>query len=549
MTQNTVSRQISVYNRSILNNSLRILTALDKDPDSKTYGSFDRDYWHYKIRDFSSMVLHQASLSLDVLLHWDHEENVYYRKSIMSDWIRASLHHWCTEQLKNGSFNEYYPFEEGYPPTAFSLYAAVLLVLEQKDHYADPVIIAHIQKACIWLLNNPERKASNQESIGLCALYLASQIEGVHVNQQQLDQRLSEFFASQDEEGWFEEYGGPDIGYLSVTLDALWDYYRYSHDTRAYEAMRKAICFIAPFISKSANLPEMINSRNTDYIVPYGLFNFCLHDKDHFHIALNLLQKITQPYNYFEATDDRYLCHYIYTSFTRAVKALADFSSVDIEKYAKNGYADERKVYDLQHCGIYIQRRETFDIYINKQKGGILYIYDKDGLVYSNFGYRFKQDKLFAVTHWLKDVQDITIEESLHAQDINISITGAFVQRGFLVPSPLKHMVLRIISFVLGNKIIPLLKKLFIFSDKTLALYCTRKITILEHELKIHDTLFTQDAQYDLSNIYCAPSYSLRHVSSAARFTPDELIDFNAGTKSLRKTKKGLEFETTIGLV
>ena len=67
------------------------------------------------------------------------------------------------------------------------------------------------------------------------------------------------------------EYGGPDTGYLSVTIDCLWDYFELTKDDRALETMKSAADFIAHMVSVSGRIPTMINSRNTDYLVPYGL--------------------------------------------------------------------------------------------------------------------------------------------------------------------------------------------------------------------------------------------------------------------------------------
>ncbi len=35
----------------------RLLGAMDRDPDSPTYGCFDRGFWHYKAQDWSSAIL------------------------------------------------------------------------------------------------------------------------------------------------------------------------------------------------------------------------------------------------------------------------------------------------------------------------------------------------------------------------------------------------------------------------------------------------------------------------------------------------------------
>ena len=47
--------------------SRRVITQMDRDPDSLTFGCFDRNYWHYKIRDFPSSILQQGVFTLEAL--------------------------------------------------------------------------------------------------------------------------------------------------------------------------------------------------------------------------------------------------------------------------------------------------------------------------------------------------------------------------------------------------------------------------------------------------------------------------------------------------
>lgn len=531
---------INTYINNILNKSQRIFTALDRDPNSPTYGSFDRDFWHYKIRDFSSMVLHQASLSVNSLYLLDNEDNIYYKKPVLKDWINASITHWMSEQSKVGAFNEYYPYEEGYPPTAFSLYATSILLLSKKN--IDKKILLGIEKASNWILSNPEREASNQEAIGISAVYLSSKIPGVDIDAKSLEKRFQDFFDSQDEEGWFPEYNGPDIGYLSVTVDALWDYYTYSNDKRALLAMKKACHFISLFITDVGNLPVMINSRNTDYIVPYGIFNLAIQEKEFLPLVSLLLKKITDPFNYLETTDDRYLCHYVYTSSTRAINAL-----LKLEKSLNNCEPIELKeVYNLNSSGIFIKRQANYTLYINSKKGGVIYLYDSKNLIYTNHGFRYVSRNQIAVTHWLTEQN--TIQLNLN-QNSKLSIQGQMVSRKWLLPSPFKHLVLRTISFFLGRKIIPFLKKVFIFGDKQIPINFRRDIVVEEDKIEIDDILTINDNKYNLDNIVVSPYYSLRHVSSAVRFTPDELLWKNEACSTIiKKEENTIYYNTTIGI-
>ena len=512
INKETLSNKIDLYYSNILNKSQRIFTALDRDPHSPTYGCFDRDYWHYKIRDFSSMILHQASLTTDFLYKWEYDKNIYYKKDVLQNWVNGSIIHWNQEQLKNGSFNEYYPYEEGYPPTAFSLYATSLLLLEKG--YSNKDSLNYIEKASNWILENSEKEASNQEAIGISAVYLSSLLDGVKVNKVKLEKRLSEFFESQNEEGWFPEYHGPDIGYLSVTIDALWDYYQYSRDNRALNAMKKAADFIELFFTDCGNLPVMINSRNTDYVVPYGIFNLANLDSNYQSLFYKVLKKITDPFNYLETTDDRYLCHYVYTSSIRAIQALDSLNNIDSISL------NELENKTLSSSGIIINKTNQYTTYINTKKGGIIYIYDEENIIYTNHGFRYVDDKIIGVTHWLTENNKIDIK-SVNSET-NILIKGSFIYRKWLVPTPFKHIILRAITFTLGKKIIPLLKSIFIFGDKKLDINFHRQIVISKNNIDILDKV--ESNNFDISKVIESPYYSLRHVSSAVRFAPDELL-------------------------
>ena len=92
---------------------------------------------------------------------------------------------------------------------------------------------------------------------------------------------------------------------------------------------------------------------------------------------------------------------------------------------------------------------------------------------------------------------------------------------GWLESSPLKHIVLRLLSFVLGYRLIPFLKKVAILDTKYSGIKFSREITLQTDKVVIKDNFKVSGVDADL---YPAPSYSLRHVPSAYRFTTEELI-------------------------
>ncbi len=495
-------------------NLSRVLSQLNRDQDSPLFGSFDRNFWHYKIRDFSSMILQQGMLIPAILKDHDLEGNAFYRHPLMDTWIEGSLKFWASKQLRSGSFNEYYPFEEGFPPTAFSLYA-VGLILKNRD-LAKPggEVYRAVQKACDWLSKHIEKDALNQEAAALAGLTLCSKIDGIKVDKARLEARLSEFYERQSPEGWFPEYDGPDTGYLSVTIDCLWDIYEATADQRALQAMNKAVQYIASMISVSGETPVMINSRNTDYIVFYGITRMAKDNPAASMILEQLINNTTKPDHYLNRTDDRYISHYVYQSCFRSLPYLDE-----ICHGSDNLPAGRNKKILFKEAGILIKHvKENTSLYVNARKGGIINVFGVNGIKDVDFGWRAHQPGgKIAVTHWLSRYYEVDLES-----DNSMLIKGRMSSHSWMKPTPFKHFVLRATSYFFGNRLIPWLKKVMIFGDKETGISFERKITLYEDRIEVRDVF--KGAELPDIKLYRAPHYSLRHVSSAGLFVPEELI-------------------------
>lgn len=139
------------------------------------------------------------------LLLFNKEE---FRKNILK-----GIYAWSKLQNKNGSFPE--RVNESYAATAFSLYAVVrcLNELEETDY------IENIRKACEYLCSTKRIETPNQEAAAGLALIEASKLLDCYKNEGR--DKIVDVIKIQTKDGWFPEYGGPDIGYNSLTLEIL----------------------------------------------------------------------------------------------------------------------------------------------------------------------------------------------------------------------------------------------------------------------------------------------------------------------------------------
>jgi len=501
-----------MYSEYIIKMIPKVLTQVDRDKHSKNYGDCDRNHWHLKVRDFSSAILQQTGLSIALLYMIPFEDNVFYQKENVKEWAEATVRYWRKIQLRDGSFNEYYPNEHGFPPTAFSLYAMSrvyhMLNMDDRD------ILKAFRKTAKYLCDHIEEKAFNQEIASITALYSVNMILQEQWIEAGIERKLQRILELQSEEGWFPEYGGADIGYLSVSLDMLSEYYWLSKDERVIEPLEKMIDFLQYFVHPDATCGGEYASRNTIYFLPCGLQTMASIGNKTAEAMLNLLyQNTNREYYFLDAVDDRYFSHYLMHSFLRAT-ARRDKRTVE-----KGKLPFEKNIDKYFKCaGLKVHCNDGKYVIVGGQKGGVCKAYHGTRLCFEDFGYRVKLGEgKIATTNWQSS--EYKIDEA----------TEKIIIKGYLncvkqkTASPLMLFGLRVASAVLGNKIIGMLKRMIILVDKQTNIYFERSISLLNEELLIEDYISSPN----IITLECANSFSLRHVASGKFYTMSDIGNYS----------------------
>ncbi|HLB42253.1 MAG TPA: hypothetical protein VJN02_05280 [Gammaproteobacteria bacterium] len=485
----------------------RILTHVCRDETSFAYGSFDRDYWHYKIRDFSSVILQQGGYALYIAGQHPH---FYANKGELNTLAKASCLFWLKRATAFRAFEEYYPWEEGYPPLAFSTLAVVKLIdagIVQANK-----MFAGIAVSTKQLIKRFEAGAANQQIAGLAALAWIKKLYPDLITHQQFEKQVLNSLDLQRDEGWFMEYGGPDLGYLSVTLDCLWDLYDATGDKRFLLAANKALLFLSECVLMGEGSLGMCQARNTDYIVPYGIIRFIKACDDHAQLAsevfLTLFLSINKPHHFLYAIDERYLLHYIGHSFFRALLLLTDIHHLPSGKAT---YLTERL---YQQAGIYLTKTDSHSFSLALNKGGVFLIKTGDRYA-ADYGWIVKSSGFLWITHWW-----LSNGLKWKKESNRFLIDCYLVRHKEIHGTPLKHTALRILSFLLGSYLIRQLKKRFIFSKKSSHLYFHREIICCNKEFIVKDTI---DKLPKNAKIIRAGRSSKRHVASSDNFHLEDL--------------------------
>lgn len=505
----------------------RILTQICRDPTSPYYGCCDRNWWHYKMRDFPSIILQQAAHTL--LLAASQEKTPAF-SSALRELASAAGRFWNLRALRYGAFEEYYPFEQGYPPLAFSTLAVSHLCTGGVLSLLD--VRQGLVKAARQLLTRFEAEAANQQVAGTAALAMIKRLAPELVPQAEFATLLERTLALQTREGWFPEYDGPDLGYLSVTLDCLWDLYDVTGDNRVYGAIERAFEFLAWFVIEVPGITGMHNARNTDYIVPYGIARLSLTEGLTGRRAAAVLARLYHSpgssRSPLEVVDDRYWCHYIGTSVFRAAITLVDASdSCDtsdtsfppLDRLTPKVFAESGHVWQL------LADFSSPGLLVSTRKGAVLTAFWPDGERVSDFGWVVMSHRKIHVSHWWTPQWQVRLGPN------DLGCDGWLVPVREHISSPWKHIILRAVSFMLGARVIPLLKRVLIFRRASRAYAFRRRITKQKNRVVVED-IITGIRPGD--EVRRAPRSSKRHVASADSFHPEDFSLLERVQKSER---------------
>lgn len=487
----------------------RMLTQVARDPGSPFRGCWDRNWWHYKIRDFPSIILQQGGYALGVAA----DLPVFAEdRGALRSLAAASARFWDQRARRHGAFEEYYPFEQGYPPLAFGTLAVAKLadagLVEARE------IRVGLERAISQLLKRFEAQAANQQVAGTAAVAVIRRIAPELVPAKVFDELTDRTLALQQEEGWFPEYDGPDLGYLAVTMDCLWDLHDATGDPRFSDAIGRAFDFIAWFVDSPLGRAGMHNARNTDYLVPYAIARLAVEPSERQSAAARIFAKLfadaDRPDHFLAAVDDRYWCHYIGHSVFRALRVLAsqgDLSASVLEP------PESTPSVVMPGSGHVRLSGTGATALVSTRKGGVVTAMWEHGAEASDFGWIVRREKIEWVSHWWSTEWRVSLGED------SAGAAGTLVSHREHLSSPLKHAILRMGSWVLGCRMIRLLKRLLIFKKAQGGICMERSVHFDGDCLVVLDRF---DGLTGGEEVVAAPRSSKRHVASADSFHPED---------------------------
>ncbi len=262
----------SAYGRLVGQCLPRLLSMVDRNSCSPTYGCFDRGYWHYRtLIDYAAPLHQENALTLIIVAQQAPEAPGANELRALAG---AALAFWCGLQRRDGSFDEFYPNERSFVATAFTAYALSETLLHLGTAVDAPLrrqVIDTLARAGHWLGRHQDVVVVNHTAGAIAALQNIHRLSGDAVFAQYRERKLEELLAHQHAEGWFYEYGGADPAYLGLAVDYLAKDYRHSRDERVGGALHRALDFMVFFLHPDGSFGGEYGSRNAKYLMPHGL--------------------------------------------------------------------------------------------------------------------------------------------------------------------------------------------------------------------------------------------------------------------------------------
>lgn len=247
----------------------RLLGAVDRNPYHATYGCFDRQFWHYRTASFASEMYQEAVLPLALIYTTPLPGNRWRGEPRLRELTIAALRFAARHSHRDGSCDDYYPYERALGAAVFSLQAAARAY--ELLELGDAPIRSWLVRRARWIAAHDESgRLANHQALAALGLARVARITGDDRLRQAADQRIVRVLAWQSPEGWFEEYGGADSGYQTVTIDALAKLRRLTGDGRLDEPLRRAVAFARLFLHADGSYAGEYGSRGTYHFYPHG---------------------------------------------------------------------------------------------------------------------------------------------------------------------------------------------------------------------------------------------------------------------------------------
>ena len=516
------------YLPALRRESVRVLSLLDREPFSPTFGCMDRTFWSWKFVDFPGARFQEGLCYLSFLYATDFPDNPYFKSSKLLAWITGGFDFWSGIQRKSGDFDEAYPFERSLAATSFSsFYVSEAWNFVGSDLSQDTAdrFRAALVRAGDWLGRNDETHGflSNHLAAAAAALNHVEAITGRERFGQRSQYFLEKILAHQSDEGWYDEYGGADPGYQTHGSFYLARIFQLTGSEELLRSLERSFEFLAHFVHPDGSIGGEYTSRNTQTYYPAAFEMLASKSATASWIAQEMRPAVARLSAAGLGTVDIYN---LFPLLNNTVFAFLNASTHEDHEVPARGPSQERANLYFPRAGLLKVRRARYDLYVGAHKGGVFKLFDREKrrLVVSNSAYVGRLSNGGTLSNQWNDP-----DRRADLSDEAITVEGAFYQTSRPVMDPYRFLGFRLFSLTVGRFkgaaywLKSLLVKVLIYRKRELDLRFTRTIRFHEDGIEVRDRL--QGAGKEIRELEPADNFTTIHMGSSRYFVPHELTE------------------------
>jgi hypothetical protein len=506
------SETAEVYAREAFRSFPKLLTLVDRNRLSATYGCFDRQHWHYKTADFPAGMAETGALPL--ALAYTHRfpgGEGYHGLARLAELAVAAVRFAARSAHRDGSCDDYFPYERALGATAFSLYTLAETCSLLDVHDAD--LVAFLTRRADWLMAHDESgRLSNHQALCALALSTAARVTGQSRFREGARRRVARVLSWQTGEGWFWEYEGADPGYQTATIDFLAKYRAASGDTDLLAPLARAVDFCRYFVHPDGSYGGGYGSRNTYNVFPAGFEILASEIPEAGAVAAALRHGMAEGRRAY-ADDDRIFFHWVW-DYLQAYLHHKPLDGPPPALGARTRHFTEARLYVRDEPGRYTV--------LSLAKGGVLAVFDDAHRLYSDHGLVGRFDDGRIVVSQLLDDYRSRVEGDV------VTVEGRFGYARRLRPTPWRQIAFRLFTLTVGrlasDVVRRMLQRLLIVGKRRAGLAFRRTIRFTR-PLTIVDEVWWEDDSRGrrVTELYVGSDHTAIYVATSQVFQESAL--------------------------
>ncbi|HXT57594.1 MAG TPA: hypothetical protein VN699_03120 [Pirellulales bacterium] len=492
----------------------RLLGAIDRNPYRPTYGCFDREFWHYRTSSFPSEMHQEGVLPLALVYAHDLPGNRWRRCPRVRELAIAALKFSARSAHADGSCDDYYPFERALGAAVFSLQAAArayeLLELDE------PALLASLERRARWIIDHDESgRLANHQALAALGLARLAKITGQNIYRDAARRRVHRVLDWQSSEGWFEEYGGADPGYQTVTIDCLAKLRRLWNDASLDGPLRRAVEFAGHFLHPDDSYGGEYGSRGTYHFYPHGFELLTAENAQAARLADGFLRSLAAGTNaYFD--DDRMYVHRL----GNLIEAYLDWAPA---MPAETPQPRETICIRLPDAGLFVRRDSETQTVISAARGGVFKHFAPNAPPVTDAGLIVQMADGIAVSQSHDRTRSMESLPSATGEDDDdttvVSVSGPLHWVRFETATPLKQAVLQVGMATVGRFCRTLVRRLLqrrlITGRRESPIRLTRSFEFLPGKLRVVDRIELLDRKLQVERMSFAGDLQAAYVAAA----------------------------------